>query len=113
MVNARFSYQLEKHRCIPLFQSGFRKGTSTLDNIIMLENKASFYVDDLQISCEGSDMRMIERELQTAVNNIVKMLRHQRSFYFCQQELPHALCRKQGIHPDCKYPSVMYKFRSS
>ncbi|GFT13876.1 probable RNA-directed DNA polymerase from transposon X-element [Trichonephila clavipes] len=169
MVNARFVFQLEKHRCIPLFQSG----RSTLDNIIMLENKvrnafvrrnhlvsiffdiekaydrtwrygilrtlfnfglrgnlpifiqnflnvrtfkvrlgdtlsasflqaegvpqgsilsvtlfichissilnilspsiqSSFYVDDLQISCEDSDMRIIERQLQTAVNNIVK-----------------------------------------
>ncbi|GFT03575.1 probable RNA-directed DNA polymerase from transposon X-element [Trichonephila clavipes] len=173
MVNARFVYELEKNKCIPLFQSGFRKGRSTLDNIIQLESKirnafvrrnhlvsiffdiekaydrtwrygilrtlfnfgfrgnlptfikmflnlrtfrvrlggtlsapftqaegvpqgsilsvtlfichissilnilspsiqASLYVDDLQISCEGSDMRMIERQLQTAVNNILK-----------------------------------------
>ncbi|GFX06656.1 probable RNA-directed DNA polymerase from transposon X-element [Trichonephila clavipes] len=145
VVNARLVYELEKKKCIPLFQSGFRKGRSTLDNIITLENKirnafvwrnhlvsiffdiekaydrtwrygilrtlfnfglrgnlptfiknflnrrtfrvrlggtlsapftqaegASLYVDDLQISCEGSDMRLIERELQTAVNNIVK-----------------------------------------
>ncbi|GFX55950.1 putative RNA-directed DNA polymerase from transposon X-element [Trichonephila clavipes] len=127
MVNARLVYELEKKKCIPLFQSGFRKGRSTLDNIIQLENKirnafvrrnhlvsiffdiekaydrtwryeilrtlfdfgfrgnlptfiqnflnlrtfsASLYVDDLQISCEGSDMRMIERQLQTAVHNI-------------------------------------------
>ncbi|GFW95677.1 putative RNA-directed DNA polymerase from transposon X-element [Trichonephila clavipes] len=34
MVNARLVYQLEKNKCIPLFQSGFRKGRSTLDNII-------------------------------------------------------------------------------
>ncbi|GFX26146.1 reverse transcriptase domain-containing protein [Trichonephila clavipes] len=33
---------------------------------------ASLYVDDLQISCEGSDMHMIERQLQPAVNNILK-----------------------------------------
>ncbi|GFV11563.1 probable RNA-directed DNA polymerase from transposon X-element [Trichonephila clavipes] len=173
MVNVRFVYELEKNKCIPLFQSGFRKGRSTLDNIIQLESKirnafvrrnhlvsiffdiekaydrtwrygilrtlfnfglrgnlpifiqkflnvrtfkvrlgdtlsasflqaegvpqgsilsvtlfichissilnilspsiqASLYVDDLQISCEGSDMRMIERQLQTAVNNILK-----------------------------------------
>ncbi|GFT26350.1 probable RNA-directed DNA polymerase from transposon X-element [Trichonephila clavipes] len=39
MVNARLVYQLEKNKCIPLFQSGFRKGRSTLDNIIQLENK--------------------------------------------------------------------------
>ncbi|GFU96976.1 putative RNA-directed DNA polymerase from transposon X-element [Trichonephila clavipes] len=35
MVNVRFVYQLEKNICIPLFQSGFRKGRCTLDNIIM------------------------------------------------------------------------------
>ncbi|GFS93578.1 putative RNA-directed DNA polymerase from transposon X-element [Trichonephila clavipes] len=34
--------------------------------------KASLYVDDLQISCDSSDMRMIERQLQTAINNILK-----------------------------------------
>ncbi|GFX13682.1 hypothetical protein TNCV_1921951 [Trichonephila clavipes] len=39
MVNARLVYQLEKNKYIPLFQSGFRKGRSTLDNIITLENK--------------------------------------------------------------------------
>ncbi|GFX62932.1 RNase H domain-containing protein [Trichonephila clavipes] len=83
MANARLFYQLEKNRCIPLFQSGFRKGRSTLDNIILLESQirnafvqrnrpASLYVDDLQISCEGSDLRMIERQLQTAVYNLVK-----------------------------------------
>ncbi|GFT92377.1 probable RNA-directed DNA polymerase from transposon X-element [Trichonephila clavipes] len=38
-VNARLVYQLEKNKCIPLFQSGFRKGRSTLDNNITLENK--------------------------------------------------------------------------
>ncbi|GFU69673.1 uncharacterized protein TNCV_4965801 [Trichonephila clavipes] len=30
------------------------------------DSLASLYVDDLQISCEGSDMRLIERQLQTA-----------------------------------------------
>ncbi|GFV94151.1 probable RNA-directed DNA polymerase from transposon X-element [Trichonephila clavipes] len=39
VINARLVYQLEKNKCIPLFQSGFRKGRSTLDNIITLENK--------------------------------------------------------------------------
>ncbi|GFX25491.1 probable RNA-directed DNA polymerase from transposon X-element [Trichonephila clavipes] len=39
MVNARLVYPLEKTRCFSLFQSGFRKGRSTFDNIIKLENK--------------------------------------------------------------------------
>ncbi|GFX22715.1 RNase H domain-containing protein [Trichonephila clavipes] len=111
MVNARLIYQLEKNRCIPLFQSCLRKGRSTLDNIMSLESKirnalarrnhlvsiffdtkksyhrtwrngilctlygywlrpsiqASSYVDDLQKSCEGSDMLLKERQLQSVV----------------------------------------------
>ncbi|GFX07162.1 probable RNA-directed DNA polymerase from transposon X-element [Trichonephila clavipes] len=39
VVNAHFVYELEKKKCIPLFQSGFRKGRSTLAIIITLENK--------------------------------------------------------------------------
>ncbi|GFU06795.1 probable RNA-directed DNA polymerase from transposon BS [Trichonephila clavipes] len=30
------------------------------------------YVEDLQISCQGSDMRLIERQLQTTVNRLIK-----------------------------------------
>ncbi|GFT53849.1 putative RNA-directed DNA polymerase from transposon X-element [Trichonephila clavipes] len=30
------------------------------------------YVDDLQVSCQDSDMRLIERQLQTTVNRLVK-----------------------------------------
>ncbi|GFX25535.1 putative RNA-directed DNA polymerase from transposon X-element [Trichonephila clavipes] len=39
VVNARLVYELEKNKCISLFQSGFRKGRSTLDNNITQENK--------------------------------------------------------------------------
>ncbi|GFT33193.1 probable RNA-directed DNA polymerase from transposon X-element [Trichonephila clavipes] len=200
MVNARLVYQLEKNKCIPLFQSGFRKGRSTLDNIITLENKirnafvrrnhlvsiffdiekaydrtwrygilrtlfdfgfrgnlptfikkflnlrtfrgdcgtlsapplpklreflreyfechpfichishilnvlspsiqASLYVDDLQISCEGSDMRMIERQLQTAVNNILKWCDTNGHSISASKSCCVHFCRKRGIHPD-------------
>ncbi|GFT29473.1 probable RNA-directed DNA polymerase from transposon X-element [Trichonephila clavipes] len=201
VVNARLVYQLEKNKCIPLFQSGFRKGRSTLDNIITLENKirnafvrrnhlvsiffdiekaydrtwrygilrtlfdfgfrgnlptfiqnflklrtfrvrlagtlsapftqaegvpqgsilsvtlfichissilnilspsiqASLYVDDLQISCEGSDMRMIERQLQTAVNNILKWCDTNGHSISASKSCCVHFCRKRGIHPD-------------
>ncbi|GFU21467.1 probable RNA-directed DNA polymerase from transposon X-element [Trichonephila clavipes] len=201
MANARLVYQLEKNKSIPLFQSGFRKGRSTLDNIITLENKirnafvrrnhlvsiffdiekaydrtwrygilrtlfnfgfrgnlptfikkflnlrtfrvrlggtlsapftqaegvpqgsilsvtlfichissilnilspsiqASLYVDDLQISCEGSDMRMIERQLQTAVNNILKWCDTNGHSISASKSCCVHFCRKRGIHPD-------------
>ncbi|GFT69900.1 putative RNA-directed DNA polymerase from transposon X-element [Trichonephila clavipes] len=34
--------------------------------------RGMLYVDDLQVSCQGSDMRLIERQLQTTVNRLVK-----------------------------------------
>ncbi|GFX96322.1 probable RNA-directed DNA polymerase from transposon X-element [Trichonephila clavipes] len=203
MVNTRLVYQLEKNKCIPLYQSGFRKGRSTLDNIIQLESKirnafvrrnhvvsiffdiekaydrtwcygilrtlfnfglrgnlstfiknflhlrtfrvrlggtlsapftqaegvpqgsilsvtlfichissilnilsptlqASLYVDDLQISCEGSDMRMIEGQLQTAVNNIVKWCDTNGHSISASKSCCVHFCRKRGKirHPD-------------
>ncbi|GFV21157.1 putative RNA-directed DNA polymerase from transposon X-element [Trichonephila clavipes] len=34
--------------------------------------RGMLYVDDLQVSCQGSDMRLIERQLQTTVDRLVK-----------------------------------------
>ncbi|GFY02461.1 probable RNA-directed DNA polymerase from transposon X-element [Trichonephila clavipes] len=174
MVNTRLVYVLEKEKCISPLQSGFRKGRSTLDNLVFLESqirdafvrrkhlvslffdiekaydqtwrygilhnmydfglrgnlpififnflairyfnvrighssshkfiqdqgvpqscvlsvtlfnihmsnilhqlppsvRGMLYVDDLQVSCQGSDMRLIERQLQTTVNRLVQL----------------------------------------
>ncbi|GFX25563.1 probable RNA-directed DNA polymerase from transposon X-element [Trichonephila clavipes] len=61
---------------------------------------ASLYVDDLQISCEGSDMRLIERQLQTAVNNIVKWCDTNGHSISASKSCCVHFCRKRGIHPD-------------
>ncbi|GFT50090.1 putative RNA-directed DNA polymerase from transposon X-element [Trichonephila clavipes] len=60
----------------------------------------SLYVDDLQISCEGSDMRIIERQLQTAVNNIVKWCDSNGHSISASKSCCVHFCRKRGIHPD-------------
>ncbi|GFU72579.1 putative RNA-directed DNA polymerase from transposon X-element [Trichonephila clavipes] len=62
--------------------------------------QASLYVDDLQISCEGSDMRMIERQLQTAVNNIIKWCDTNGHSISASKSCCVHFCRKRGIHPD-------------
>ncbi|GFU27834.1 putative RNA-directed DNA polymerase from transposon X-element [Trichonephila clavipes] len=173
MINTRLVYVLEKEKCISPLQSGFRKGQSTLDNLVFLESqirdafvlrnhlfslfidieeaydrtwrygilrnmynfglrgnlpifiynflavryfyvrighssshkfmqdqsvpqgsvlsvtlfnihmssilnhlppsvRGMLYVDDLQVSCQGSDMQLIERQRQTTVNRLVK-----------------------------------------
>ncbi|GFV85000.1 putative RNA-directed DNA polymerase from transposon X-element [Trichonephila clavipes] len=73
---------------------------SSILNILSPSIEASFYVDDLQNSCEGSDIGMIERQLQTAVNNIVKWCdTHGQSISASKSCCVH-ICRKRGIHPD-------------
>ncbi|GFX20032.1 probable RNA-directed DNA polymerase from transposon X-element [Trichonephila clavipes] len=39
MINTRLVYVLEKEKCISPLQSGFRKGRSTLDNLVFLESQ--------------------------------------------------------------------------
>ncbi|GFW71709.1 RNase H domain-containing protein [Trichonephila clavipes] len=68
----------------------------TLERVV----NASLYVDDLQISCEGSDMRIIERQLQTAVNNIVKWCDSNGHSISASKSCCVQFCRKRGIHPD-------------
>ncbi|GFV92390.1 integrase catalytic domain-containing protein [Trichonephila clavipes] len=64
------------------------------------DDNASFYVDDLQINCEGSDMRMIKRQLQNAVNNIVKWCDTNGHSISASKSCCVHFCRKRGIHPD-------------
>ncbi|GFX74403.1 putative RNA-directed DNA polymerase from transposon X-element [Trichonephila clavipes] len=65
-----------------------------------LERMASLYVDDLQFSCEGSDMRMIEWQLQTAVNTIVKWCDSNGHSISASKSCCVHFCRKRGIHHD-------------
>ncbi|GFX13818.1 putative RNA-directed DNA polymerase from transposon X-element [Trichonephila clavipes] len=57
--------------------------------------RGMLYVDDLQVSCQGSDMRLIERQLQTTVNRLVQWFQmdtrylHQSScVHFCKTTSP-------------------------
>ncbi|GFX13822.1 putative RNA-directed DNA polymerase from transposon X-element [Trichonephila clavipes] len=56
--------------------------------------RGMLYVDDLQVSCQGSDMRLIERQLQTTVNRLVQ---------WCDQSSCVHFCRKRNLHPE---PSI-------
>ncbi|GBM84021.1 putative RNA-directed DNA polymerase from transposon X-element, partial [Araneus ventricosus] len=201
MVNARLIYELEKQGCIPPLQSGFRKGRSTVDNLVLLETQirnafvkrnhlvsiffdiekaydrawrygilstlfnfgfrgnlpiflknflsyrtfrvrmgnfyshhfiqtegvpqgsvlsvtlfiihlsqilnclppyvhGSLYVDDLQISCQGSNMNMIERQLQHAVNKLVAWCDKNGHTISAEKSRCVHFCRKRNIHLD-------------
>ncbi|GFU90526.1 putative RNA-directed DNA polymerase from transposon X-element [Trichonephila clavipes] len=67
---------------------------------------ASLYVDDLQVSCEGSDMRMIERQLQTAVNNILKWCDTNGHSISASKSCCVHFCRKRGIHPEIRIRDI-------
>ncbi|GFW07143.1 putative RNA-directed DNA polymerase from transposon X-element [Trichonephila clavipes] len=88
-----------------LFNFGFRGNLPTfIKKFLKLRTfRASLYVDVLQISCEGSDMRMIERQLQTAVKNIVKLCVSNGHSISASKSCCVHFCRKRGIHPTPKY----------
>ncbi|GBN39928.1 hypothetical protein AVEN_21763-1 [Araneus ventricosus] len=201
MVNARLVFELEKQGCISPLQSGFRRGRSTFDNLVLLETQirnafvrrnhlvsiffdiekaydrtwrygilltlfnfgfrgnlpiflrnflshrtfrvrmgnfysnhfiqtegvpqgsvlsvtlfiihlsqilnflpsyvhGSLYVDDLQISCQGSNMNMIERQLQHAVNKLVAWCDKNGPLISAEKSRCVHFCRKRNIHLD-------------
>ncbi|GBO04247.1 putative RNA-directed DNA polymerase from transposon BS [Araneus ventricosus] len=201
MVNSRLVHELEKHECLSPLQSGFRRGRSTVDNLVLLEAeirnafvrrnhlvaiffdlekaydrawrygilrsllefgfygnlpifiknflssrifrvrignfysdsfiqaegvpqgsvlsvtlfilhlsqilnhlppsvKGTLYVDDLQISCQGSNMHLIERQLQSAVNKLVSWCDDNGHTLSAEKRRCVHFCRKTGIHPD-------------
>ncbi|GFV45246.1 putative RNA-directed DNA polymerase from transposon X-element [Trichonephila clavipes] len=61
------------------------------------------YVDDLQVSCQGSDMRLIERQLQTTVNRLVQWCDQNGHTISPSKSSCVHFCRKRNLHPD---PSI-------
>ncbi|GFT15654.1 RNase H domain-containing protein [Trichonephila clavipes] len=76
-------------------------------NIFSPSIQVSLYVDDLQISCEGSDMRTIERQLQTAVNNLVKWCDTNGHSISASKSCCVHFYRKRVFIPTLKYASVI------
>ncbi|GFU47421.1 putative RNA-directed DNA polymerase from transposon X-element [Trichonephila clavipes] len=61
------------------------------------------YVGDLQVSCQGSDMRLIERQLQTTVNRLVQWCDQNGHTISPSKSSCVHFCRKRNLHPD---PSI-------
>ncbi|GBM86341.1 hypothetical protein AVEN_163348-1, partial [Araneus ventricosus] len=60
----------------------------------------SLYVDDLQISCQGSNMHLIERQLQNAVNNLVAWCDNNGHAISPEKSRCVHFCRKRNLHLD-------------
>ncbi|GBO06984.1 putative RNA-directed DNA polymerase from transposon BS [Araneus ventricosus] len=60
----------------------------------------NLYVDDLQISCQGSNMDLIERQLQNAVNKLVAWCNNNGHAMSPEKSRCFHFCRKRSIHLD-------------
>ncbi|GBN58394.1 hypothetical protein AVEN_95891-1 [Araneus ventricosus] len=60
----------------------------------------TLYVDDLQISCQGCNMCLIERQLQNAINKIVSWCDENGHTLSAEKSKCVHLCRKRSIHAD-------------
>ncbi|GFY02253.1 putative RNA-directed DNA polymerase from transposon X-element [Trichonephila clavipes] len=58
------------------------------------------YVDDLQVSCQGSAKRLIEGQLQTTVNRLVKGCDQNGHKISPSKSSCVHFCRKRNLHPD-------------
>ncbi|GFX92559.1 putative RNA-directed DNA polymerase from transposon X-element [Trichonephila clavipes] len=65
--------------------------------------RGMLYVDDLQVSCQGSDIRLIERQLQTTVNRLVQWCDQNGHTISPSKSSCVHFCRKRNLHPD---PSI-------
>ncbi|GFW10276.1 putative RNA-directed DNA polymerase from transposon X-element [Trichonephila clavipes] len=62
--------------------------------------RGMLYVDDLQVSRQGSDMRLIERHLQTTVNRLVKWCDQNGHTISPSKSSCVHFCRKRNLHLD-------------
>ncbi|GBL98430.1 hypothetical protein AVEN_187759-1 [Araneus ventricosus] len=60
----------------------------------------NLYVDDLQISCQGSNMHLIERQLQNAVNKLVAWCNKNGHSISPEKSRCVHFCRKRILHLD-------------
>ncbi|GFW49935.1 putative RNA-directed DNA polymerase from transposon X-element [Trichonephila clavipes] len=65
--------------------------------------RGMLYVDYLQVSCQGSGMRVIERQLQTTVNHLVKWCDQNGHTISPSKSSCVHFCRNRNLHPD---PSI-------
>ncbi|GFT99256.1 putative RNA-directed DNA polymerase from transposon X-element [Trichonephila clavipes] len=73
---------------------------SSIINHLPPSVRGMLYVDDLQVSCQGSDMRLIERQLQTTVNRLVKWCYQNGHTISPSKSSCVHFCRKRNLHPD-------------
>nr|XP_042912568.1 uncharacterized protein LOC122272704 [Parasteatoda tepidariorum] len=73
---------------------------SSVLNFLPPTVSGSLYVDDLHISCSGSDMRVIERQLQLAVNKILDWCDQNGHSLSPSKSCCIHFCRKRSLHND-------------
>ncbi|GBL82825.1 hypothetical protein AVEN_106351-1 [Araneus ventricosus] len=64
---------------------------------------SSLFVDDIQIHCAGEDMSFIQRQLQTAVNNMNDWASKNGFLFSPQKIVCMHFCRRRGLHPDPEF----------
>ncbi|GBL76420.1 UNC93-like protein [Araneus ventricosus] len=60
-------------------------------------------IDDIQIHCAGEDMSFIQRQLQTAVNNMNDWASKNGFLFSPQKTVCMQFCRRRGLYPDPEF----------
>ncbi|GBN34418.1 hypothetical protein AVEN_27281-1 [Araneus ventricosus] len=73
---------------------------SSIISVLQPSISGTLYVDDLQISCQGSDIYRIQRQLQSAINDIVGWCEQNGHTISAVKSSCVHFCRKRSLHPD-------------
>ena len=81
---------------VTLFSLKINGILNQLPNIV----HGNLYVDDLNIFCQGKDMKYIERQLQLAIKGIIAWTNRNDFTFSTDKTYCVNFCRIRGVHPD-------------
>ncbi|GBN90270.1 putative RNA-directed DNA polymerase from transposon BS [Araneus ventricosus] len=103
-IGSTFSHPFIQHEGVPqgsvLSVTLFILHLSQLLHVLPSSVSGTLYVNDLQISCQGSNMNLIERQLQRAVNKLLAWCDQNGHTISPGKSRCVHFCRKWSLHPD-------------
>ncbi|GBN29334.1 putative RNA-directed DNA polymerase from transposon BS [Araneus ventricosus] len=103
-IGSTFSHPFIQHEGVPqgsvLSVTLFILHLSQMLHVLPSSVSGTLYVDDLQISCQGSNMNLIERQLQRAVNKLLAWCDQNGHTISPEKSRCVHFCRKRSLHPD-------------
>ncbi|GBO12680.1 hypothetical protein AVEN_237309-1, partial [Araneus ventricosus] len=102
-IGNEYSHRFNQNEGVPqgsvLSVTLFILHLSRILHVLPSSVSGTLYVDDLQISCQGSNMALMERQLQKAVNKLTTWCDENGHSLSPEKSRCVHFCRKRNLHP--------------